>query len=195
MNRPAYFIITHMDLTGSSTSWHRAELIRSTFAHFNEWWLIGTDYTRHWMASGVADPNHADITNHYIANGVVGGLLLMVLFIWLFVKAFSLVGKAIKSETTENKPFYAWVVGASLFAHAVTCLSVSYFDASIIFLYFTLAATPALVTANAVVSAVLPARELAPGRSAIPAQTARVPLRLRSGAAASSSRALKWHRG
>jgi hypothetical protein len=146
MNRPAYFIITYIDLTGSSTSWHRAELIRSTIAHFGEWWLVGTDYTRHWMASGVADPNHADITNHYIGNGVVGGLLLMMLFIWLIVKGFSQVGKAMHSENDGHGSFFTWAVGASLFAHAVTCLSVSYFDHSIIFLYLTLAATTATLS-------------------------------------------------
>jgi len=30
-----------IDLTGSSTGWHRAELIDSALRHFNEWWLVG----------------------------------------------------------------------------------------------------------------------------------------------------------
>ena len=44
MNRPAYFLIADIDLMGGSTSWYRAELIHSTIAHIDEWWLIGTDY-------------------------------------------------------------------------------------------------------------------------------------------------------
>jgi hypothetical protein len=103
------------------------------------------------MASGLAvDPNHTDITNHYIGMGVVGGLLLMVLFIWLLVKGFCQVGRAIRSQ--GDKSFCAWTVGASLFAHAVTCLSVSYFDHSIMFLYLTLAATTATLSSASVLS-------------------------------------------
>jgi hypothetical protein len=162
MNRPAYFIISDVDLMGGSTSWYRAELIRSTFAHFNEWWLVGTDYTRHWMPSGVpSTPNQTDITNHFIAMGVVGGLLLMLLFIAMIAKGFWAVGQGMRSQTTDSGRFVYWTVGASLFAHAVTCLSVSYYDHSIIFLYLTLAATAASVAADPV-AATMPARELPP---------------------------------
>jgi len=151
MNRPAYFIMADVDLMGGSTSWYRVQLIRSTFQHFNEWWLVGTDYTRHWMPSGVpSNPTQTDITNHYIAMGVVGGLLLMVLFICLFIKAFWYVGAAIRSEVDDRNKFYCWAIGASLFAHAMTCLSISYFDASIIFLYLTLAASAATLATESV---------------------------------------------
>lgn len=144
MNRPAYFLMSDIDLVGGSTSWYRAELIRSAFAHFDEWWLVGTDYTRHWMWTGLAaDPNQVDITNHYLAMGVLGGALLMSLFIWMFVTGFQNVGTAIRSDATDKNMFLCWAVGASLFAHAVTCVSVSYFDASVMFLYLTFAATTA----------------------------------------------------
>jgi hypothetical protein len=146
MNRPAYFIISDVDLLGGSTSWYRAQLIRSTFAHFHEWWLVGTDYTRHWMPTGVPySPDQTDITNHYIAMGVVvvGGLPLMLLFIAIFVKGFWNVGNSTRSESDERDSFSGWAVGAALFAQAVTCLSLSYYDHSIMFLYLTLAATTA----------------------------------------------------
>ena len=147
MNRPAYFIISDIDLMGGSTSWHRAQLIRSAFEHLGEWWLAGTDYTRHWMPTGVpASPNQTDITNHYIAMGVVGGLLLMLLFIGILARGFWNVGRAMRAETVGGKPFSCWAVGASLFAHAVTCLSVSYYDTSVIFLYLTLAVTVAALS-------------------------------------------------
>lgn len=144
MNRPAYFIISDVDLMGGSTSWYRAELIRSTFAHLDEWWLVGTDYTRHWMPSGVpASPTQTDITNHFIAMGVIGGLLLMALFIAIFVFAFRQVGRGVRDAEASGQAFTCWSVGAALFAHAVTCLSVSYYDHSVMFLYITLAATTA----------------------------------------------------
>ena len=71
MKRPAYYVIGEIDLTGSSTGWHRARLIESSIEHLNEWWLAGTDHTRHWMATGVScSPNHTDITNYYLLMGI-----------------------------------------------------------------------------------------------------------------------------
>ena len=83
MNAPAYFIIARIDLTGRSTSWHRAELIESAIGHLSEWWLAGTDYTRHWMPTGVPwSENHTDITNHYLNMGVVGRATFDASFHW-----------------------------------------------------------------------------------------------------------------
>jgi hypothetical protein len=163
MNQPAYFIITYVDLIGGSTSWYRAALIREAFAHLGEWWLVGTDYTRHWMASGIpADPNHVDIVNHYISMGVVGGVLLMGLFIGLFVRGFSQVGRGMQLHPQGRDAISCWAAGASLFAHTVTCLSISYFDHSIMFLYLTLATTTAAiaVTPEVVGHPQLPIRRL-----------------------------------
>jgi hypothetical protein len=109
MKAPAYYVLAHIDLTGSSTGWHRARLIESTIEHFDEWWLGGTDYTRHWMPTGVSwSENHTDITNHYIQMGVIGGFPLMLLFIATLWKGFSFVGKATNNKSglsTESKFF------------------------------------------------------------------------------------------
>jgi hypothetical protein len=43
-----------------------------------------------------------------------------------------------------QRAFLAWSFGAGLFAHAATCVSVSYFDQSVLFLYLTLAAAATL---------------------------------------------------
>ena len=143
MKDPAYFIIERIDLVGGSTGWHRVRLIQSAFEHLPEWWLAGTDYTRHWMPSGVSwSPDHTDITNHYLQMGVIGGLPLMVLFIAVLVKGFSFVGQTLRqmSELSLHSQFMVWAIGASLFAHATTFISVSYFDQSFVFIYLTLAA-------------------------------------------------------
>ncbi len=142
MNAPAYYIVTRIDFTGSSASWHRAGLIDSAFRHFNEWWLVGTDYTRHWMATGVYwSEDWSDITNEYLAMGVNGGILLMVMFILILTKGFSLVGQSLSAESEElkNSRFVIWCLGAVLFTHAVSFMGVTYFDQSVFFLYFTLA--------------------------------------------------------
>ena len=141
MNDPAYFVLARIDLAGGSTGWHRAELIRSSLQHLNEWWLYGTDRTRHWMPSGIpADPNHTDITNHYLSMGVVGGVLQMVLFIACLALAFSYAGRIARPENESGTPrWLVWCCGAALAAHATTFFSVAYFDQSFVPLYLLLA--------------------------------------------------------
>lgn len=132
MNRSPYYLLAEIDLTGSSTGWHRARLIEASMTHLNEWWLAGTDYTRHWMPTGVSfSPDHADLTNHYIALGVFGGLPLLLSFLALLVTAFHRVG--------QQSSFFSWALGSALFAIAVTSVSISYFDQSILWLYMTIA--------------------------------------------------------
>ena len=163
MEAPVYYLIARIDLAGGSTGWHRARLIESAFEHFDEWWLAGTDYTRHWMPTGVSwSADHTDITNHYLQLGVVGGLPLLLLFIWMLQLAFAAVGRYLKAQATLGEPnfdegFVAWALGASLFAHAATSMSVSYFDQSFVFLYLVLACIASLDAAR-------PAEEKAPSR-------------------------------
>lgn len=147
MSRPAYYILAYVDLTGSSTGYHRARIIQSAFEHLDDWWIAGTDYTRDWMVYGVSwSEDHADITNHYLGQGVKGGLPLMFLFIGLIWLGFRNVGQTLRASEGDSGDdvFLAWAVGAGLFAHAVTCISVAYFDQSVMFLYLNLAVTASL---------------------------------------------------
>ncbi len=147
MKAPAYYLMARIDLAGGSTGWHRAALIESAIKHLDEWWWAGTDNTRHWMPTGVSwSPEHTDLTNDYIRMGVEGGLLLLLLFASLLGMALALVGAAVKARESETFPqkFLSWSIGASVFASAVTCVSVSYFDQSFLFLCLGLAATGAL---------------------------------------------------
>jgi hypothetical protein len=142
MKAPAYYLLARIDLTGSSTGWHRAVLIDTAFKHLPEWWFAGTDYTRHWLDYGAFwSPSHIDVTNHYLDMGVHGGLPLMFLFIAILAKGFSLVGQCLRqgAKLSPEFRFLVWSLGASLFSHATTCISISYFDQSVVFLYLTLA--------------------------------------------------------
>ncbi len=66
----------------------------------------------------------------------------MVLFIAILSKGFSYVGQALHDmpELSPQTQFMIWALGASLFVHAATFISVSYFDQSFVFIYVTLAA-------------------------------------------------------
>lgn len=141
MKDSAYYLIARIDLAGGSTGWYRARLIESAFEHIDEWWLWGTDYTRHWMHVTVSwNADHTDITNHYIQMGIWGGLPLMLLFIATLAIGFSFVGKAQRQglEFSPQSKFMFWTLGASLFAHTATFISVSYFGQLFVFFYLNL---------------------------------------------------------
>lgn len=143
MSRPPYYLIAEIDITGGSTGWHRAFLIEQTIKHLPEWWLFGTDHTRHWMPDqGIAwSEQHTDITNYYIGFGVFGGLPAMLLLIAILWGAFAGLGKVLRDrdDLPRQDTLMIWCMGSALFAHAVTSFSVAYFDQSMVFFWLTIA--------------------------------------------------------
>jgi hypothetical protein len=112
-----------------------------------EWWLTGTDYTRHWIAYGIPwSAYHTDITNYYLVMGVMGGLPCMLLFIAILFKAFQSLGRRMRPLRLAKNPieFTLWSVGATLFAHCFTFFSIGYFDQSYVPLMLVLGAVPGL---------------------------------------------------
>lgn len=133
MSRPIWFLIARIDIVGGSTGWHRSKLIDTAMKRLDEWWLAGTDYTRHWMFSGVSwNPNHTDITNHYLQMGVLGGLPLMIVFIAILISALMGIERALPDlrAAGDEREFSAWCVWTSLLVHSVSFISISYFDQS-----------------------------------------------------------------
>ncbi len=152
MARPIWFLIARIDLVGGSTGWHRSKLIDSAMTHLNEWWLFGTDYTRHWMLTGVSwNPNHTDLTNYYIHLGVLGGLPLLICFILVLRKCFRLLGEKMEelSEEESEGEFVLWTVGVALVAHAVSFISISYFGQMYALFYLLIGVIPGLLEAEA----------------------------------------------
>jgi hypothetical protein len=157
-NLPGYYIIARADMTGSSTGRHRADLIRAAIEHLPEWWFVGTDYTRHWLFFGVSyTDKHVDITNYYLAFGVMSGLAGMCMLIWILWLSFRQVGLCVGEESGIEKEdkFLIWCLGAGMLAHAATSISVSYFDQSVNFFWMNVA----LIGSAA--AAVLPVRKSA----------------------------------
>jgi hypothetical protein len=148
MQAPVWYLMARIDLAGGSTGWHRAELISVALSHYDEWWLVGTDYTRHWLDYGVGwSQYHIDITNHYLQMGVTGGLALMLCFIAILIMAFRSLGRGLRSLRSAGDPgeFTLWCAGAALFAHSFTFMSIAYFDQNIIMFSLLLGAVPGLV--------------------------------------------------
>jgi hypothetical protein len=143
MKSPVWYVLARLSSLSGGTGWHRAYLIDQAIRYFNEWWLVGTRVTAHWMPTGLLiDPTKADITNQYLVQGVNGGMITMILFIVIVALGFAAVGKVAKTfQTTDFATgIAAWSMGAALFAHAISFISVSYFDQIQVFWYFLMAA-------------------------------------------------------
>jgi len=142
MKAPVWALIGKISEVIGGGGWHRVTLIDAAISHFNEWWLLGTDYTRDWLPTGVSwSEEHTDITNYFIAIGIHGGLLSLVLFVAILVYCFKTIGIRMKEiDPAEFQlKFTLWCLGVSLFAHIAAFTSVSYFDQIIVFWYLLLA--------------------------------------------------------
>jgi hypothetical protein len=82
----------------------------------------------------------------------VGGLPLMLLYIAILAKGFSYVGMILHRSPSFSpySPFIIWCLGSALFVHAVTSISVSYFDQSFVFIYMTLALIASAISSTSI---------------------------------------------
>ena len=134
MKAPVWALISRVDLTGSSSSYHRYELIDQFIHRFGEWWLLGTRNTAQWGW------DMWDTINSYVAAGTDGGLIGFVLFVAILFVGFRGLGKSRKEFASE--PEHArrlWALGTMLFAHAVAFFGIGYFDQSSYLWYAELA--------------------------------------------------------
>ena len=149
--RGPWFLMASLDLVGGSTGWHRAALIDQAYKHLDEWWLFGTDNTRHWMASGVRwNPNMVDLTNYYIHLGVTGGLGLTLSLVAILWASFGMLRERMNVLRQNSDPdeIVIWCVGGALATHAMGFVSISYFDQMYVFFYILVGAIPGLVNSR-----------------------------------------------
>ena len=148
MKAPVWYLISRIsDLVGGS-GWHRSYLIDQFIGHFNEWWLIGTGYTAHWAPGGqvlTVDPNNMDITNHYVMQGLHGGILTLSLFVAVIVCGFKVIGQWARGPVPSAlDPRLVWAFGVALASHCAAFISISYFDQINVFWFWLLAAISVL---------------------------------------------------
>jgi len=123
MKAPVWFVIAHIDLTGSSSSYHRAEVVDQFLRHFSDWWLVGAKETGSWGW------DMWDTQNQFAAVGIGGGLLALSLFIAMITYGFKKLGSARKVvEGRVEEEWFFWLLGSALFAHTVGFFGVNYFD-------------------------------------------------------------------
>jgi len=124
-----------LGLVAGSTSFHRFELIDLAIQHIGDWWLAGIslEQVAHW-SWGIND-----LTNQFLLVGFSGGLLGMVLFVLVLVRAFSLTGRCSLEGEESSVRFRGWLLGCVLFAHVMAFIGVGYFSGFWFFLNLTFA--------------------------------------------------------
>jgi hypothetical protein len=151
MNAPIWFLIDRFSELVGGDGWYRSKLIDSAVSNVNEWWLVGTGYTAHWMETGIpGNPYSADIVNEFVNQGIRGGMLALGLFIWLLKRCFAIAGEGARHERhTPSHRFLAWTLGCAVLSHVASFFSVTYYDQIIIFWYMLIAMLAAIATENA----------------------------------------------
>lgn len=125
MKAPVWFLIARVDIISSSTGYFRAVLIDQFVRHFWDWWLLGNLHYSWW------GDELWDLSNQFVAEGFVGGLLTVSLFIIMIVVCFSRIGTARKMKMEEGDrkgEWLMWLLGSALAAHMMAFFGVSYWD-------------------------------------------------------------------
>jgi hypothetical protein len=151
MKAPVWYLLSRVsDFTGGD-GWHRAYLVDVTVRNIDKWWIAGMpiEETSTWFPYTISSTGAADLTNAFISFGINAGLGAVVLFIWLFVRAFSGLGKAlatVRSDSAKNNSteILLWGLGVMLAAHIVNLMAVIYFDHFYVFWFMQLAVVSGL---------------------------------------------------
>jgi hypothetical protein len=153
MKAPVWHLISRVSAVGGSTGWHRYHLIDEAIRRFPEWALLGTNSTAHW-GEGLFD-----VTNQFVMQAVVGGLLNLVLFVTLLALCFQAVGRLWRSFSDDAATVaLAWALGVSIFVHISNFIGVTYFGQTTMLLYMIPALLGSLAPLKCAVPTALPAR-------------------------------------
>lgn len=153
MTSPVWHIISDIDVTGSSSSYHRYLLVDQCIRHFWDWVLIGT------KSFGTWGWNMDDLSNQYVAAADTGGIIPLISLLAILVVGFKYLGRARRvAERDRKQELFVWALGASFFSNLVGFFGISYFDQTIVAWYALLA----MISATT-----LPARSAELGRGAV----------------------------
>jgi len=134
MKAPVWALIARVDLTGSSSSYHRYYLLDNCIRHFSDWWLLGYKYYNLWGW------DMWDLCNQFVAVALTGGLLTLVFYIAIFSRSFGSIGTARKIiEGDRAQEWLLWCMGSTLFAAVVAHFGINYMAQGLLGLFPILA--------------------------------------------------------
>jgi hypothetical protein len=151
MGKPIWHLIHRAGALGlgSSTAYHRYQIIEAFVNNFKKWALIGVKETASWGRQ------LEDLTNHFVVQGVNGGLVGFVLFVAVISLAYKFAGQSMHDAGRHRaREICAWALGVAVLGHTGMMLATSYFGQILFPFYITLAA----------ISSVASVRERTPAR-------------------------------
>ena len=121
MKAPVWALITRVDLTGSSSGYHRFYLVDNCIRHFSDWWLLGYKHYDQWGY------DMFDLCNQFVVQALTGGLLALVAYVAIFTKSFGAIGTARKKIQGDRRyEWYLWCLGSTLFSIVVAHFGINY---------------------------------------------------------------------
>ena len=134
--RPVWHLISRIDLSGGSTGWHRYFLMDRFIVNWSDWLVFGFNDTSVW-GQGLGD-----VTNQYVLEGILGGILGLCGFVSLFVISFILISRGYRTAKAARDAEAArsiWMIGSGMALIVVIFLAVSFFG-QILFLWYMMLA-------------------------------------------------------
>jgi len=143
MKAPVWALIARVDLTGSSSGYHRYELVDNCIRHFSQWWLIGYKAYNDWGFMMF------DLCDQWVVAAVKAGLVGLVVYIAIFSRSFGAIGSARKQVSGDRlHEWLLWCLGSNLFAVVVAQFGINYM-AQLMLSVFTLVACISVATFEA----------------------------------------------
>jgi len=132
MNAPVWALLWRATLIAGSTGYHRYALFDQFMRRIPEWGLCGVRTTANWGYYLF------DMTNQYVIIGVNGGLLALLLFLWLCGRCFTSIGYAMWKQPKRQDQLICWSLGVIIFANLSSFFGVGYFDQMMVPWYLVL---------------------------------------------------------
>lgn len=143
MKAPVWALIARIDLTGSSSGYHRYYLVDNCIRHFSDWWLFGYKYYNLWGW------DMWDTCNQFVDLALKGGLVTLVCYIAIFSRSFGAIGTARKQvEGDRGREWLLWCLGSVLFTIVVSSFGINY-PAQLLMGFFPLLACISVATFEA----------------------------------------------
>lgn len=121
MHGPVWSLIARMDLTGSSSGYHRYYLVDNLIRHFGDWWLLGYKNYNDWGW------DMWDTCNQFVDVALKGGLITLIFYIAVFSRSFGAIGTARKRvDGNRTQEWFVWCLGSALFANVVASFGINY---------------------------------------------------------------------
>jgi len=154
MKAPIWYLPFKISAVIGGGGYYRGLLMERAWEHLPNWGAFGIDIrkTADWMPTVLDTIGGADVTNQYLVFGLKAGLPAILILVAVLTLGFIAIGRAVASVGDDDgaerpEALTLWGLGVTLFMHAVSWISTSYFDQSYVIWLVQLAAVSSLTHA------------------------------------------------